>query len=71
MSDEDHSDYTASWKNITTYPKPVSRKDVNWRYQTWDKLDGYPVWAELNTYSGGGYVYQIWLNKYEIKTVLL
>jgi len=54
MTDEEKQDYLVSWANVTKYDKPVSRKDVSWRYQTWSQLDGYPVWAKLNTYSGGG-----------------
>ena len=28
----------------------------DWKYRTWQELNGYPYWGQMATYSGGGYV---------------
>ena len=45
-----------------TYNQPVNPSDMPWRYQTWDQLDGYPMFAELDTYFGGGYVVSFFIS---------
>ncbi|XP_048575324.1 polycystic kidney disease protein 1-like 2 [Nematostella vectensis] len=57
IGDDDENDYLPGWSNVTKYTKPVSRKDVSWRHQSGAQLDGYPVWANVSSYSGGGYVF--------------
>ncbi|KAL9957104.1 hypothetical protein ACROYT_G038703 [Oculina patagonica] len=56
ITKDDKNDYTEGWQNITTYDTKISWDDMQWRYQNGTQLDGYPFWAQLNTYSGGGYV---------------
>lgn len=54
ITKDDKNDYTEGWENITTYNTEISWDDMQWRYQNASQLDGYPFWAQLNTYSGGG-----------------
>lgn len=53
---DDKHDYNVGWQNVTEYHKRIRWDDMMWRYQNASVLDGYPVWARLNTYSGGGYI---------------
>lgn len=56
ISKDDKYDYNVGWQNVTEYHKRIRWDDMMWRYQNASVLHGYPVWARLNTYSGGGYV---------------
>ena len=60
INKDDENDYTSGWQNITTYYMRIRWDNMMWRYQNASALDGYPVWARLNTYSGGGYVLHIY-----------
>ena len=64
INKEDKNDYTKGWQNVTTYYKRIRWDDMMWRHQSASELDGYPVWARLNTYSGGGYVPLIYCSSY-------
>ena len=59
INNDDKNDYIEGWKNVTTYHTKITWDDMMWRYQNGTQLDGYPFWAQLATYSGGGYVFQI------------
>lgn len=54
ITKDDKNDYTEGWQNITTYDTEISWDDMQWRYQNASQLNGYPFWAQLKTYSGGG-----------------
>ena len=54
ITEDDKKDYIKGWHNITTYETKISWDDMMWRYQNSSQLDGYPIWAKLGTYSGGG-----------------
>lgn len=64
ISKDDKYDYNVGWQNVTEYHKRIRWDDMMWRYQNASVLHGYPVWARLNTYSGGGYVPLIYCNPY-------
>lgn len=64
ISKDDKNDYTEGWQNITTYDTEIWWDDMQWRYQNGTQLDGYPFWATLNTYSGGGCVLYLCINKF-------
>jgi len=68
VAEEESGNYKGDW-DIPYFneslPK-LSSTNKPWIYQTWQQLDGYPFWAELDTYFGGGYVVEIfprWQNK--------
>lgn len=56
ITKDDENDYTVGWQNVTTYHTRINWDDMMWRHQSGSQLAGYPFWATLNTYSGGGYV---------------
>ena len=64
ISKDDKYDYNVGWQNVTEYHKRIRWDDMMWRYQNASALHGYPVWARLNTYSGGGYVPLIYCSPY-------
>ncbi|KAM8945969.1 polycystin-1-like protein 3 [Pelodytes ibericus] len=63
---EDTGSYGFGWA-------PVSNNDSQdnwWKYHTENDLGGYPIWAQLGTYSGGGYVVEFGMNKSSASSVL-
>lgn len=65
-ADEEKRDFNYNWTKPTTFKENINPSNKPWRYQTWQDLDAYPIWAELETYYGGGYVVELfpkWNNK--------
>lgn len=59
--DQEDRDFLFTWDQ--PYDYPTSTKQIPhhkpWRYHKWDELDTYPIPAEYNTYSGGGYIVEL------------
>ncbi|XP_066910530.1 polycystin family receptor for egg jelly-like isoform X2 [Clytia hemisphaerica] len=69
---ETRNDYNYNWSQPKTYKRSINPSDMPWRYQSWSDLDGYPMWAELDTYYGGGYVVELfpkWNNKANLENL--
>ncbi|XP_065660232.1 uncharacterized protein LOC100197328 isoform X2 [Hydra vulgaris] len=63
---EETRDFDFNWTLPIQYKSAINPSTMPWRYQTWNKLDGYPYAADLDTYYGGGYVIEIfpkWRNQ--------
>ena len=58
-ANEENGDFNYTWTQPRTFEDPISQKDKAWRFQKWDELDTYPIWAELYTYYSGGYVVEM------------
>jgi len=56
---ETRNDFARNWTIPKTYKGNINPSNMPWRYQTWEDLDGYPIFAELDTYYGGGYVVSV------------
>ena len=73
-SNEETQDFDFNWNIPLTgeYITPLNPMNKPWRYQDSDKLDTYPIMAKLNTYSGGGYVVELFpkFNNHEIMALL-
>ncbi|XP_065672469.1 polycystin-1-like protein 2 isoform X9 [Hydra vulgaris] len=66
MNVEEVQDFDFDWQKSKMYSSPINPLTIPWRYQTSEELDGYPLSATLEIYSGGGYVIEIfpkWKNK--------
>ncbi|XP_065639762.1 uncharacterized protein LOC100197148 isoform X3 [Hydra vulgaris] len=66
MNVEEVQDFDFDWQKPKKYSSPINPLTMPWRYQTSEELDGYPLSATLEIYSGGGYVVEIfpkWKNK--------
>ena len=59
--DQEKRDYLYDWTRLYDYPSDLTNKILYkpWQYHTWDELDTYPIPAEYKTYSGGGYVAEL------------
>ncbi|KAK2167555.1 hypothetical protein LSH36_26g04065 [Paralvinella palmiformis] len=53
----DEEDYDEGWQ--TDLNKTENEKMTPWRYQDMFTLDGIPVWGNVASYSGGGYVAEL------------
>ena len=63
---EETREFNYNWSKPFVSKENFSPLNAPWRYQSASELDGYPLWAELSTYNGGGYVVDIypkWDNK--------
>ena len=70
LENEETRDFNYDWTLPGNFTDGLSPSNKPWRYQTWNQLDAYPIWAELDTYYGGGYVAEIfprWNNKAALK----
>ena len=68
--DEESGDFMDSWKKRAPKKQPVTFANMPWTYQESSALDGYPFWAELTTYLGGGYTQELfpkWNNAAKLK----
>ena len=62
--DSHHNEETGDFDGSWTKPKdfqgaPMQHHMKPWRYQDTSLLDGYPIWATLDMYEGGGYVVEL------------
>ncbi|KAM5138143.1 polycystin-1-like protein 3 [Mantella aurantiaca] len=55
---EDINSYEPGWSVVRSNDTP---KDM-WSYYTEEDLGGFPIWAQLGYYSGGGYISELGLN---------
>ena len=58
-TNEETRDFNYNWSQPHDFQDPISQATKAWRFQKWDALDAYPIWAELSTYYGGGYVVEM------------
>ncbi|XP_053305776.1 polycystic kidney disease protein 1-like 3 [Spea bombifrons] len=63
---EDTDSYGPGWVPL----RGVGNQESWWVYHTETELGGYPIWAQLGTYSGDGYVVELGMNSSSASSVL-
>ncbi|XP_075043555.1 polycystin-1-like protein 3 [Mixophyes fleayi] len=63
---EDTRSYGPEWNSY----RSINASADMWTYHTEEELGGYPIWAYYGTYSGGGYVVELGLNRSAADSVL-
>ncbi|XP_072278815.1 polycystin-1-like protein 3 [Pyxicephalus adspersus] len=63
---EDISSYGPGWSTLRSNDTP---KDM-WAYNTEEELEGYPMWAQLGYYSGGGFISELGPNSTSAGSIL-
>ena len=56
---EETQSFEIGWGNVTTNPNASTPLENAYRYSSALKLNGLPVWGELQMYAGGGYVAEL------------
>ncbi|XP_048575421.1 uncharacterized protein LOC5516858 isoform X2 [Nematostella vectensis] len=55
VSTQDETNYNSRWRPFNTSDVPPSPATI-WSFNSASKLNGYPYFGEIRTYSGGGYI---------------
>lgn len=61
-SDQEKRSYLYNWTRLFDYPSDIKNSLLYkpWQYHSSDDLDTYPIPAEYSTYTGGGYVIELY-----------